>query len=120
MKTWYIRNNDMRLGPFSTDDLKQIELYSDDYIWKEGLSTWTKANQFSELKEILISVEQCNFTLQVKQQVMFPVNYSLKRQQSQSRTFINPAAILFNAFAKGRSVVLSLTRPAALRPALGK
>lgn len=117
MKSWYIRNNDMRLGPFSLDDLKHIELYSDDYLWKEGMPKWTKANSFPELHQVLIPVEQCNFTLKVDQQRMFPVNYSLKRQHTHTRTFINPTAILFTAFAKGRSVVLSLTRP-ALRPAL--
>lgn len=50
MKTWYIRNNDEHLGPYSFEELKVVGLYSDDYVWKEGLAKWTKANALAELK----------------------------------------------------------------------
>ena len=61
MKTWYIRNNDEHLGPYSLDELKLVGLYSDDYVWKEGLPKWTKANSVLELKELIITVEHSLF-----------------------------------------------------------
>lgn len=118
MKNWYIRNNDMRLGPFSLEDLKTLDIYSDDYLWKDELPQWTKASTIAELNEVLIPVEQCNFTLKVNTQRMFPASYSLKRVTPRV-AFGTPAAMLFNVFSKGRSLVLNLTKP-ALRPALGK
>lgn len=120
MKNWYIRNNDSRLGPYSYDDLTRIELFSDDYIWKDEFTTWTKANAIPELKHLVVPVEQCNFTLKVNVQRMFPVSYTLKRPKERV-AFVNPAAILFHAFAKGRALVLRFTQPQpALRPALGE
>jgi hypothetical protein len=118
MKNWYIRNNAMRLGPFSFEDLRNLDIYSDDYIWNDGIGKWTKASSITELKEVLIPVEECNFTLKVNTQRMFPVSYSLKRPTPRI-SFGNPASMLFNAFAKGRALVLNLSKP-ALRPALGK
>ena len=61
MKTWYIRNNDEHLGPYSCEELKVVGLYSDDYVWKEGMPKWTKANSLEELKDFLITVEHSLF-----------------------------------------------------------
>ena len=61
MKTWYIRNNDEHLGPYSFEELKVVGLYSDDYVWKEGMPKWTKANSLAELKDLLITVEHSLF-----------------------------------------------------------
>ena len=58
MKTWYIRNNDEHLGPYSIEELKLLGLYSDDYVWKEGLGKWTKASTLEELQQFLITVEE--------------------------------------------------------------
>lgn len=61
MKTWYIRNNDEHLGPYSFEELKVVGLYSDDYVWKDGMPKWTKASSLSELKDLLITVEHSLF-----------------------------------------------------------
>lgn len=57
MKSWYIRNNDEHLGPYSLDELRLLGVYSDDYVWKEGLPKWIKAHTVPELKETLIHVD---------------------------------------------------------------
>lgn len=57
MKTWYIRNNDEHLGPYSIEELRLLGVYSDDYVWKEGLPKWIKAHTIPELKETLIHID---------------------------------------------------------------
>ena len=83
MKNWYIRNNDEHLGPYSLEELKMVGLYSDDYVWKEGLPKWTRAETIPELKESLISVENYLFVPESSTSVSFE-NGSSQREQNNS------------------------------------
>lgn len=65
MKTWYIRNNDEHLGPYSLDELRLLGLYSDDYVWQQGLPSWTKACQIPELTDVLIELETAANTVTI-------------------------------------------------------
>jgi hypothetical protein len=57
MTNWYIRNNDQHLGPYSIEELKLVGIYNDDFVWKEGLEHWTKAETLAELKDMVVSLE---------------------------------------------------------------
>jgi hypothetical protein len=80
MKNWYIRNNDEHLGPYSVDELKMVGLYSDDYVWKDGLSKWTKANAVKELQESIIHVENSLF-IASEEQSIDPMAPEFKKEQ---------------------------------------
>ena len=50
---WHYTKGDERIGPVSSDDLKQLaasgELKPDDLIWKDGLEDWKPASQLKGL-----------------------------------------------------------------------
>jgi len=90
MKTWYIRNNDEHLGPYSLEELRIVGLYSDDYVWKEGLPQWTKAEVITELKEHFISVEHSLFapeTYVVTDTMNYPRTERTERKSSIIKEF---------------------------------
>jgi len=53
MKTWYIRRNNKNLGPYSVEELRQLSLTHEDYVWKEGLANWRRAASLPELEPLL-------------------------------------------------------------------
>jgi hypothetical protein len=48
MAEWYYARNNQRLGPISTEQLKQLasrgELSANDLIWKDGMANWAAAS----------------------------------------------------------------------------
>ncbi|MFV0553539.1 MAG: DUF805 domain-containing protein [Mangrovibacterium sp.] len=48
-KYYYTKGHEMR-GPFNVDMLGQENITTDTLVWCEGLSEWTKAGEFSELR----------------------------------------------------------------------
>lgn len=51
-KYFYILNNEKK-GPFSLTELQKEGINIDTLIWYQGLEIWTKAENISEIKEIL-------------------------------------------------------------------
>jgi hypothetical protein len=50
---WYVTNGEWRMGPLTVDDLLEVlgrsHAPGSVLVWKEGLETWTQAEQVSEL-----------------------------------------------------------------------
>ena len=51
---YYIIENDEQSEPLNLNDLKQRKITENTYVWRKGLSDWTKAGEVIELKNILI------------------------------------------------------------------
>ena len=64
MKIWFVRNNNESLGPYSIEDLKNLSIAKDHYVWKEGLSDWMQAASISELKQLFITATPPPFVAQ--------------------------------------------------------
>jgi hypothetical protein len=52
MKIWFIRHNNESLGPYTIEELKNLSVTKDDYVWKEGLADWVQAKSLSELNQL--------------------------------------------------------------------
>jgi hypothetical protein len=55
MKYFYI-NKKEKIGPISLDELKDSTLERNTLVWREGLDSWKKAEEFEELDEIFNSI----------------------------------------------------------------
>ncbi|MBO9681636.1 MAG: DUF4339 domain-containing protein [Flavisolibacter sp.] len=64
MKIWFIRHNNESLGPYTIEELKNLSVTKDDYIWKEGLADWVQAKSLSELTQLFASSAPPPFTAQ--------------------------------------------------------
>jgi len=53
MNQFYLVENGQRTGPFSIEELKGKPVYSETFVWTEGLEKWTKAEHISILKDII-------------------------------------------------------------------
>jgi hypothetical protein len=49
MKVWFIRHNNESLGPYTIEELQNLSMTKDDYVWKEGLADWVQAKSVPEL-----------------------------------------------------------------------
>ncbi len=108
MKTWYIRNNDEHLGPYSIEELRLLGVYSDDYVWKEGLPQWTKASTLEELQEMLITVEHSIFPTDASPNSS-DVRLNLHEKTSKmglKETLTNLGKNFFSVFKKRQNPVL--------------
>lgn len=56
MKKYYTFLKDEQQGPFSFDELKELNLSNETLIWFEGQSDWTKLSEIEELKPLLKSI----------------------------------------------------------------
>jgi hypothetical protein len=54
MKAYFLHDGNQKTGPFSFDELKQKGIEATTMIWFDGLSSWVKAGEIPELKEILL------------------------------------------------------------------
>lgn len=64
MKIWFIRHNNESLGPYTINELKNLSLAKDDYIWKEGLPDWMQAASIPELKQLFVTISPPPFVAQ--------------------------------------------------------
>ncbi|HLG03989.1 MAG TPA: DUF4339 domain-containing protein [Bacteroidia bacterium] len=55
MKHYYYADNEQQLGPFTIEELKSKRLKKTTLVWTDGMPDWTPADEFEELKDILIS-----------------------------------------------------------------
>src|SRR5690606_27476926 len=51
---YYIIENGEQSEPLNLNELKKRKITEDTYVWRSGLSDWTKASELVELKNILI------------------------------------------------------------------
>lgn len=49
MIEYWIAKNKERKGPFSPEALKGADITPDTLVWRDGLATWTKAEELEEL-----------------------------------------------------------------------
>jgi hypothetical protein len=56
IKKYYIYKDNQQKGPYSFEELKDLNISRDTMIWYEGLETWIKALEVEELKEIFKSI----------------------------------------------------------------
>lgn len=52
MKIWFIRHNNESLGPYTIEELKNLSVGKEDYVWKEGFTGWTQAKDINELNSL--------------------------------------------------------------------
>lgn len=55
--TYYIVVEGKQQGPFTQEELRQCNLTTETYIWREGLTNWVKAGTLPELTGILTPVQ---------------------------------------------------------------
>lgn len=55
MKKYFLHREGEQLGPFSLEELKDLNIQKDTPIWFEGISDWTSASEIPEIKEHLFS-----------------------------------------------------------------
>jgi hypothetical protein len=53
MQEYFIVENNQQKGPFSIEELKEIEITDSTLVWKVGLESWTEAKNIEELNLIL-------------------------------------------------------------------
>lgn len=53
MSNWYIIQNDVTVGPVTTDQLRSIGINPTTYVWREGMSQWLPAGSVPELHSVL-------------------------------------------------------------------
>jgi hypothetical protein len=56
MQKFYIHKDDQQQGPFTTEELKDLEITRDTMVWFEGADNWKKAIEVDDLQEIFKSV----------------------------------------------------------------
>lgn len=86
MKIWFIRHNNESLGPYSIEELKNLSVTKDDYVWKEGLTDWMQAASVAELKQLFITVTPPPFAAQSNN-----VNTSYNNAAGNHSYFASPA-----------------------------
>lgn len=52
MKTYFLHDGKVQLGPFSLHELKLQNIKKDTPVWHEGMQDWTLARQVPELQEL--------------------------------------------------------------------
>ena len=55
MKMYYLYQGDQRQGPYTIDQLKQMQISPSVPAWTEGMTTWTQAQNIPELQAALFS-----------------------------------------------------------------
>ena len=56
MKEYYLHNGQNLLGPFSPGELKEKNITSETFVWKEDQNDWIKANEIPALINIFSNV----------------------------------------------------------------
>lgn len=51
---YFISKKGKRLGPYTLEGLKELNLFNTTLVWKEGMGEWLPAKEIDELKEITI------------------------------------------------------------------
>src|SRR5690349_7425850 len=64
MKIWFIRHNNQSIGPYTIEELKNLAVTKDDYIWKEGMTDWIQVKSVQELKDHFINQTPPPFSTQ--------------------------------------------------------
>jgi magnesium-transporting ATPase (P-type) len=54
MKKYYVLIEDKQSGPFTIENLKEMELKDNDLVWEENTSDWINASEISDLKDSII------------------------------------------------------------------
>ena len=52
-KKYFIAEDDEQKGPFSFNELKEMEISKTTLIWKEGFDDWTEAGKIEKLQSLL-------------------------------------------------------------------
>ena len=55
MKSYYIRQGDKRQGPYSIEQLKQMQISPAMQVWTQGLKEWMKAGEIPKLQQTIFS-----------------------------------------------------------------
>jgi len=55
MKSYYIRQGDKRQGPYSIEQLKQMQISPAMQVWTQGLKEWMNAGEIPKLQQTLFS-----------------------------------------------------------------
>lgn len=51
---YFIQQNGVKKGPFKLNELKSENIYFDELVWRSDDDKWKNANEFEELKDIII------------------------------------------------------------------
>ena len=54
MRKYYLLNGKKQSGPFSLDELKNMEITDKFMVWSEEMSEWKKSTEVDELAELII------------------------------------------------------------------
>lgn len=85
MKIWFIRHNNEGLGPYTIDELKNLSVAKDDYVWKEGFPDWMQAASIPELKQLFSSATPPPFTVPSAE-----ISTPLNTKPHDDHTYYNP------------------------------
>lgn len=55
MKTYYLYQGDQQHGPYSIEQLKEMQISPAAPVWAEGLASWTEAQKIPELQTALFA-----------------------------------------------------------------
>ncbi len=50
---YWINNNGVQAGPVSLDELKNMQITPDTYVWRSGMDDWEKIGDVPELRDML-------------------------------------------------------------------
>jgi hypothetical protein len=53
MKKYFLHNGNEQTGPFDMNELETQKITSETMVWFQGASSWSKAGEIEELKNIL-------------------------------------------------------------------
>lgn len=109
MKHYYYSENEQKFGPFLLEELKDKRLKKTTLVWTDGLSDWTIADNFEELKGYLISVppplpkketNKPRSTVTIRQPIHSVINdkYDLTYKRETDATLFGVFALLLALF----------------------
>jgi hypothetical protein len=55
MKVWFLRHKHESSGPYTIEQLKNLSVAEDDYVWRKGLADWVQAGSIPELNSLFAS-----------------------------------------------------------------
>lgn len=82
-KQYYIIKNGEKQGPFGLDQMRQLNIDRDTYVWYAGMQDWTKAGDLPELATLfgMPQEEESAFGAYARPEAPSPTSSSFNMQQ---------------------------------------
>ena len=74
MRKYYIHNGTEQLGPFDLNELKDLNIHKETFIWYDGLKDWTSADKIEDFSDLLKTANPPTFN--ANKSMPPPINFN--------------------------------------------